>query len=203
VRCAPAGARARRADAGLLFPEAAEESLVMTRSFTTMLLGLMRWGGLEVGGAPVAGAALLARLEADAHFARLAGAERFRSLLYLGAGPRYGLALEGALKVGEMSLTPAVAFHPLELRHGPIALVGEGTLAVLLIGEADRSASGALAEEIEARGAIVLRLEEELPAAALPLQLLGYHRALARGIDCDAPPTLSRYVRLDLEDDRG
>jgi len=182
VTCAPEGTLARVADDVMAFPEAAEASLVMTRSFTTMLLGLLRWGG-----APF-----------DLTVPPDPGPREADRLVYLGAGPRFGLAMEGALKVQEMSLTPAVAYHPLEFRHGPIALVGPGTLVVLLRGEAGRVQETKLADELRKRGAEVLEVEAGLPAATVPLQLLGYHRAIARGIDCDEPATLSRCVKLDL-----
>src|SRR4030095_8920954 len=59
----------------------------------------------------------------------------FADFVYLGQGPFYGLACEGALKVTQMAVSYAQSFHPLEFRHGPKSIVGPETLLVFLLSE--------------------------------------------------------------------
>lgn len=198
-------------------PHVREASVVMTHSFSNLALALA-WlvlGGLA-GGAPGAGAALagLARLVQEAP-ARVAEGERRaaawaagrpRHFVFLGAGALFAVAREAALKVEETSQLPAEAYPPLELRHGPQAAVGEGSL-VLLLGAAGREEE-ALLEEQRRLGARAERLgsppQDEgggapwwSAHAALPaLQFLALFRAVQEGRDPDRPRHLTQAVRL-------
>ena len=145
-----------------------------------------------------------------------------RDVLYLGRGLLYPLALEGALKLKELSYIHAEGYAAGELKHGPIALVDEHMPVVVT------APSGELLEktlsnlqEVAARGGapIVLITDDrgvasghaatkvvELPACdpviaplvyAIPLQLLAYHVAVAKGTDVDQPRNLAKSVTVE------
>ena len=130
--------------------------------------------------------------------------------VYLGAGHLYGVALEGALKLMEMSRVFTQGFHPLEYRHGPISLVDERTGAVMLQSEDQPTSETSLVGELQAKGARVLGFGgpgdvsfhlDCNPAlaglAVLPaLQLLGERTAQAHSLDTSAPRHLTKVVTL-------
>ncbi|MBI3287049.1 MAG: SIS domain-containing protein [Chloroflexi bacterium] len=144
----------------------------------------------------------------------------WHSVLFLGSGPLYGLAQEGALKMIEMGGTPASAYHFLEVRHGPNAIIDSGTLVVGLLSQGGlRYELAVLRSLIQQQEATVIALSptnDPQPFRAhsfafglsdftqglayLPaLQLLAYQRAVSRGIDPDRPPHLTPFVRLTPE----
>ncbi|HTJ58982.1 MAG TPA: SIS domain-containing protein [Devosiaceae bacterium] len=183
------------------------EGIVMTSSASLMLLL-----GLQLLGYPVepnlieTANALLEAIDGKLP-ALIGGRSHF---VFLGSGPNYGVALEGALKLQEMSQIFTQAFHPLEYRHGPISLVDEGTAAILLYGDVNAEGEATLARELQEKGALVIGLggpgDLSLPVglspatrglAALPaLQLLGERAAQSRNIDTVAPRHLTKVVML-------
>jgi len=208
LTCAPDGALAQVCDHVLSAEMAQEESVVMTRSFTTMFLRLAR---------VFSGAGSLASLPARARTLLTAHGRRMEALgsqadlahvILLASGSLYGFAREAALKVEEMSLTPATAYHVLEFRHGPIAVVEPGTLVVCWLTDAGRDRERRVAEDIRRLGAEVVVIggdgAQDIPLAgegealaALPLiHLLALGRALARGRDPDRPRTISHVVEI-------
>src|SRR5207249_4168904 len=151
-------------------------------------------------------------------------AERYycvNNFLYLGRQYLYPVALEGALKLKEISYIHAEGYPAAEMKHGPIALVDEATPSVFLIPRGpvfDKVMSNL--EEIKARGGPVIAVacdgDEEVAAraddviyipevsdylqplvAAVPLQLLAYHIALLRGCDVDKPRNLAKSVTVE------
>ena len=162
-------------------------------------------------------------LEMDGRLAELAGNFRGREhVLFLGRGPMWPVAMEGALKLKELSYIHAEAYAAGELKHGPLALVDDHMLVVALApndGLLHKLRSNL--EEVRARGGrlfvvsdpdanlghedgmIVLRLPA--PATALqapllytvPLQLLAYHAAVQRGNNVDRPRNLAKSVTVD------
>jgi glucosamine--fructose-6-phosphate aminotransferase (isomerizing) len=150
--------------------------------------------------------------------ARLA---RCRQALYLGRGHLYPLALEGALKLKEVSYVNAEGYAAGEMKHGPIALVDRHTPVVALSLQGpmyEKMASNI--EEVRARGASVIAIATEgddeigakaeavvpVPrvhpcleplAAAIPLQLLAYHAGVHRGCDVDQPRNLAKSVTVE------
>ncbi len=149
---------------------------------------------------------------------RYAGAPSF---LYLGRQHLYPVALEGALKLTEISSVHAEGYPAGEMKHGPIALVDEDTPSVFLATRGpvyDKVMSNL--EEIKARGGPVIAIategDEEVAArsdeviyvpdvpeylqpllAAVPLQLLAYHIARERGCDIDKPRNLAQSVAVE------
>src|SRR5262249_38111074 len=140
-----------------------EQSTVMTRSFTSMLLGLQALAALR-GNQTTFGAALR-RLPQQAQpvldalhpvirdFIRQ---RRFANYVFLGQGPLFGIVNECMLKVKEMSCSTAQEFHTLEFRHGPKAVVDRKTLVTFLISESGADAETEVLREIKALGATTL-----------------------------------------------
>ena len=144
-----------------------------------------------------------------------------RNFLYLGRQYQFPVALEGALKLKEISYVHAEGYPAAEMKHGPIALVDEETPSVFLIPQ-DHVYDKVLAnmEEIKARGgpiiAVVTQGDERAAALAdavievpevveylqpvvmaVPLQLLAYHIAVLRGCDVDKPRNLAKSVTVE------
>jgi glucosamine--fructose-6-phosphate aminotransferase (isomerizing) len=142
--------------------------------------------------------------------------------LYLGRGTNYPLALEGALKLKEISYIHAEGYAAGELKHGPIALVDE-TVPVFVIAPFDRIFDKTVSnmQEVAARGGQIVLLTDakgaaaapdgalevivlpEVPATiapmvyAIPIQLLAYHTAVFIGTDVDQPRNLAKSVTVE------
>jgi glucosamine--fructose-6-phosphate aminotransferase (isomerizing) len=145
-----------------------------------------------------------------------------RDVLYLGRGTGYPIALEGALKLKEISYIHAEGYAAGEMKHGPIALIDEG-VPIIVIAPSDslfeKTASNM--QEVLARGGRVIFLSDkkgitalggkasftiELPEVdpfvapilyAIPVQLLAYHVAVAKGTDVDQPRNLAKSVTVE------
>jgi glucosamine--fructose-6-phosphate aminotransferase (isomerizing) len=183
------------------------EGIVMTSSSSLMLLL-----GIELLGHPVAPSLIdTARGLLEGLDAKLPSLIADRShFVFLGGGHLYGVALEGALKLMEMSQVFTQAFHPLEYRHGPVSLVDERTAVVMLYSADRREAEARLVRELQDKGARVIgfggpgdvsfemRCDPALVGLAfLPaLQLLGERAAQARNIDTVQPRHLTKVVTL-------
>ena len=145
-----------------------------------------------------------------------------RDVLYLGRGPMSALALEGALKLKEISYIHAEGYAAGELKHGPIALVDEATPVIILApydSWFEKSASNM--SEVMARGGQVVFITDpegakHAPAGArvvvtapacdplisalvmsAPIQLLAYHVAVVKGADVDQPRNLAKSVTVE------
>jgi len=168
-------------------------------------------------------AALNAALRHDAEIAELAPLiAPARDVLYLGRGPDYPLALEGALKLKEISYIHAEGYASGEMKHGPIALIDEAVPVIVL------APSGPLFEktvsnmqEVRARGGKIILVSDaeglaeagegclatiEMPKVhpliaplvyAVPVQLIAYHVAVAKGTDVDQPRNLAKSVTVE------
>ena len=145
-----------------------------------------------------------------------------RDVLYLGRGSIYPLALEGALKLKEISYIHAEGYAAGEMKHGPIALIDE-TVPVIVCAPSgplfDKTASNV--QEVIARGGRVIFISDsegaarlgneaahviELPRVdpfvapllyAIPVQLLAYHTAVCKGTDVDQPRNLAKSVTVE------
>jgi glucosamine--fructose-6-phosphate aminotransferase (isomerizing) len=156
-------------------------------------------------------------LELDGQIAALARhLSHATDFLYLGRGLQYPIALEGALKLKELSYIHAEGYAGGEMKHGPIALISDG-FPVVALAPRDSSYERMLGniEEVRARDGQVIAVVQqgdrhlasraqhliEVPAAAemlmplitvVPLQLLAYHIAVRRGCDVDQPRNLAK-----------
>ncbi|MDQ5829690.1 MAG: SIS domain-containing protein, partial [Actinomycetota bacterium] len=144
-----------------------------------------------------------------------------RCALFLGRGSAYPMALEGALKLKEISYLPAEGYPAGEMKHGPIALVDEHCPVIAVLGEGlIREKTLSNVEETVARGANVVAVAREDDKAArriarvvlpmpeapeildalissVPLQLLAYRVAKSRGLDVDKPRNLAKSVTVE------
>jgi len=168
-------------------------------------------------------AALNAALDHDDDIAAMAHLiAPARDVLYLGRGPDYPLALEGALKLKEISYIHAEGYASGEMKHGPIALIDESVPVIVL------APSGPLFEktvsnmqEVRARGGKIVLISDEdglaeagegclatiaMPKVhpliaplvyAVPVQLLAYHVACVKGTDVDQPRNLAKSVTVE------
>ena len=150
---------------------------------------------------------------------------RCSNFLYLGRGINYPIALEGALKLKEISYIHAEGYPAGEMKHGPIALIEEGLPVVALVprGHVFDKVMGNL-QEVKARGGSIIAVVEGdpdqiadvldperdavvvVPSAGpllnpllmvVPLQLLAYHIAVLRGCDVDQPRNLAKSVTVE------
>jgi glutamine---fructose-6-phosphate transaminase (isomerizing) len=145
-----------------------------------------------------------------------------RDVLYLGRGVHYPMALEGALKLKEISYIHAEGYAAGEMKHGPIALIDEN-VPVIVIAPHDPLFAKTVSnmQEVMARGGKVILISDkrglaeagerawatiEVPEVdalmaplvyALPVQLLAYHTAVAKGTDVDQPRNLAKSVTVE------
>ena len=232
---------AREAQAVILTDAGVEVGVASTKAFTCQLviLGALSLSfGLQTGHLTRAQAAhhvealthvptqmseLLAQGNLYSQIARqwLANA---KDILYIGRGVHYPLALEGALKLKELSYIHAEGFPAGELKHGPIALIDQDLPVIVLAPHDelfDKTLSNAF--EVMARGARVILLTDKAGAAKVaqasdhmfvvilppsgpltapllytpPLQMLAYYTALHKGTDVDQPRNLAKSVTVE------
>lgn len=127
-----------------------------------------------------------------------------RSLVILGSGMHYPIALEGALKLKEATYTHAEGYAAGEFLHGPIALLDEQIPAIALISEGKAGEQVLKSvDRIHAQGGKVIPLHTPpIPEALtpflmiIPLQLLAYHLAIVRGIDVDRPRNITKFLGI-------
>jgi glucosamine--fructose-6-phosphate aminotransferase (isomerizing) len=233
----PGSAIARMVDGVLATHAGPEIGVASTKAFTTQLVALAlfaQYARVARGGTPLAPddafvrglarlpAALREALALETGIEKLS--ERLalaRDVLYLGRGAHYPVALEGALKLKEISYLHAEGYPGGEMKHGPIALIDP---AMPVIGLAPQDALyGKIASnlrEVKARDGVLFAFVSkgdaevaefadvalELPTVpsalqpavtVVPLQLLAYHTALRRGCDVDQPRNLAKSVTVE------
>ncbi len=226
---------AREAGQGVFIHAGPEISVASTKAFTgqvaVLLLMALRLGrgrrlswergralAAELARLPELIEQVLAQNDAIAAVAaRMATAEH---AFYLGRGPMHPVALEGALKLKEISYVHAEGYHAAEMKHGPIALLVPGTPVVVLANRSpQRDKVWSNAEECKARGARIIAVVSAgqvgadladdrivIPdcdpwvatiPAAVALQLLAYHVARLRGCPIDQPRNLAKSVTVE------
>jgi glucosamine--fructose-6-phosphate aminotransferase (isomerizing) len=234
---APASSLARESDAVFDTDAGLEVGVAATKSYVAQL-GAVLWLALKLGTArgTVSDAAfrdvalavgrapqlMKTALQQSDHIRAVA--ERclsFSSALYVGRGLQYPMALEGALKLKEISYVHAEGCAAGELKHGPIALIDHRTLLVALVPDGP-TLDGMLntIQEVKARDGAVLAFATEgnravdaladeiitIPSApeavvplalSIPLQLFAYHLAVLRGCDVDQPRNLAKSVTVE------
>jgi len=236
--CNVQGSTATRQAEGFLLTHAGPEiGVASTKAFTTQLVALlllaMRLGELRGTLDPFRRSALYQALrELPAVLDRVVGLERkiykwaqkwreASDFLYLGRGPLFPIALEGALKLKEISYIHAEGFPAGEMKHGPIALIDQHLpIVALMPSDGHREKTLSNLQEAAARDGRILALVTEgdtglsdiaedvlhLPAVdpflapivyVVPLQLLAYHIAVIRGCDVDQPRNLAKSVTVE------
>jgi len=227
----------RKSD-GVLYTHAGPEiSVASTKAFTTQLTALYLfavWLGRVNGCLKPAGARRLLEdlmrlphwieeaLKLEGEIAKMTQElSEVQDFLYLGRGINYPIALEGALKLKEISYIHAEGYPAGEMKHGPIALISEEMPVVILLPR-DRYFQKTLGnlKEVESRGGRVIALTDEaigpiegmahrtlvVPKAShfltpivltVPLQMLAYHIAVHRGTDVDQPRNLAKSVTVE------
>jgi len=227
---------ARESDGGIYIRSGPEIAVASTKAFTSQLLALVLFA-IKIGrmrdlSASTGRAILEALSDLPGQMKEFLHQEhRFEAIarsmihqpyvLFLGRGPNYPTALEGALKLKEVSYIQCEGFAAAEMKHGPIALIGDGTPVIFVVPK-DHLHAKTLSnmEEVKARGARVIAIANpgdalvqevadeviEIPEthdmltpflAALPLQLIAYHAAVALGLDVDKPRNLAKSVTVE------
>ncbi|MGH7613698.1 MAG: glutamine--fructose-6-phosphate transaminase (isomerizing) [Gemmatimonadales bacterium] len=228
---------ARESDGGIYLHAGPEIGVASTKAFTSQITALLLLGlylgrqrgvlsaeqgrdfATELGNLPE-----LVRRTLDLSSAIVDLAKHYadtRNALYLGRGVNFPVALEGALKLKEISYIHAEGYPAAEMKHGPIALIDEN-MPVVFVAPHDHVYQKVLAnmQEVKARGGRILALTSEgnrdlgrlvdhqiyVPATAplmspvvtaIPLQLLAYHIAVLRGCDVDRPRNLAKSVTVE------
>ena len=229
---------AREADAVLKTLAGPEIGVASTKAFTTqltVLAALAIWAGRQRGSisaddearlsqALVGIPALMAQvLNHDDSIREIAAkVAQTRDVLYLGRGSMFPLAMEGALKLKEISYIHAEGYAAGEMKHGPIALIDDGVPVVVCAPSGpmlEKTASNV--EQVAARGGRLILITDAVGAKrlggtaedvivmptvdslvapllyALPIQLLAYHAAVHKGTDVDQPRNLAKSVTVE------
>lgn len=229
---------AREADLALPIKAGVEVSVASSKAFTcqlTVFASLAILAGRQRGMLDAKGAKALIdtliraprlldeALRAEPQMAEIArDLAKARDILFLGRGPLFPLALEGALKLKELSYIHAEGYASGELKHGPIALIDE-SVPVICFAPVDALFDKTVSnmQEVMARGGKVLLISDaegiarasegtwatlEMPACdpfiapllyAIPAQLLAYHTATEKGTDVDQPRNLAKSVTVE------
>src|SRR5213082_2034382 len=227
---------AREADGGIYLHAGPEIGVASTKAFTVQVVALLLLGlylGRQRGLPAEQGRRLVAQLVRLPELVERALAvepqvkalaERYAdapNALYLGRGVNFPVALEGALKLKEMSYIHAEGYPAAEMKHGPIALIDEN-MPVVCVAPRDSIFPKVVSamQEVKARGGRIVAITSEgpndlgqladhqiaVPAAApllspvltvIPLQLLAYHVAVLRGCDVDRPRNLAKSVTVE------
>ncbi|MFN3723627.1 MAG: glutamine--fructose-6-phosphate transaminase (isomerizing) [Paracoccaceae bacterium] len=234
----PTSSIARESDLALPIMAGIEVGVASTKAFTSqlMVLALMALkagvdrGRLDEGALAVHLGSLHAlpglmnhALGVSGEIAKLAEElARAQDILFLGRGPMYPMALEGALKLKEISYIHAEGYASGELKHGPIALI-DAQVPVIVLAPRDALFDKTVSnmQEVMARHGKVLLISDAaglaeagaecwatltMPAVdpvfapilyAIPAQLLAYHTAIAKGTDVDQPRNLAKSVTVE------
>jgi glucosamine--fructose-6-phosphate aminotransferase (isomerizing) len=198
---------------------ASEKSVVMTQSFTNMLLALQYTSAkLAEREDLIQELQLLPDLlngiqdEAEAFGKTWGELTEYSQFIFLGLGSYYGLAAEATLKLKEMTQTACEYYNPLEFRHGPISIVGKGTAVIILSGDGEAEYIHSLVNDIEnfnGTTSVLASTRFNQPSLTLPgiisdwsrtilympaLQFIAYYRAQKLGLNPDQPRNLNQVV---------
>lgn len=225
VTCTEGSAIYDLADIPILSPEGEEESVVMTKSFSSMLLvfeyisQLIDSDDTDVSEQfdSLSSDSTTAINESDDVVRELGKRTDFEKFFFLGTGEYFGLASEAMLKLEEMTLSWTKAYHPLEFRHGPQSIADEDTLVTVFLPNHSLDLHADLIDDITQLGATTLVIGTQdaidevdadfsvvvpnrdtgsLPLYAPAFQLLGYYRAVALDLNPDQPQNLTQVVTL-------
>jgi len=218
---------AKNSDLVLAAPQADEKSVAQTRSFTSMHICAQFLSEMLSGKSSD-----FTRLESlpeklrqlqnrySSLMEEIGNDLRIKRFFILGGGPLYGIACEAMLKTKELALTWSEAYHPLELRHGPMSIVDDQAIVIGLISDRQQTAEASVMRDMKRLGARTLVFtdniqqsdwsemdhvveiksgldEQQRGVLYLPLiQWLGFNHSLAKGYDPDNPTNLSQVIEL-------
>ena len=163
LTCRPDSELLRYGDFQFVLSEADEKSVVMTRSFTSMLLLIQFLAAIrsndgaffdELTRLPEKGRTVIT--EYRSLIEEIAKNEAVSKFVFLGQGPYYGLVCESMLKIKEMSNSSSEAFHSLEYRHGPVSTADDHTLITFFLSDKARSDEIILVKEMSRLGPKIL-----------------------------------------------
>ena len=227
VSCYKQSTLVEKSDLALIISQAKEKSVVMTRSFTSMLIGLGLISCIVAGKddlyreftkLPELAGKIIDKYKS--HCKKIIDRLRCEKFVYLGSGPFYGFACEGALKMKEMANLSCEVYHIPEYIHGPKSTADEKTMVFLLLpGKMDEYLTKFL-QELTLLGCQILVECEKIPPEIeknkisyvlemdsglsdytrgllymIPLQLIAFYNTLKRGLNPDSPRNLSQVVR--------
>jgi len=163
ITCAENSELEAKCDSTLVLKAADEKSMVMTRSFTSMLISLQWLAATRAGNAKFCNSLEVMASQFAARIPSLAeemesfvDRHSFEDYVFLGQGPFHGLAREGALKVMEMSCSYSQSFHTLEFRHGPKAIVTPRAALTFFLSQAGQQAEVEVLEEMKELGGVTI-----------------------------------------------
>lgn len=163
ISCDDESEMAVNSDDAVRFPFQKEESVVMTGSFTTMLLSIAFLANLyntqdwlTMALAELPGQSTAVVRENEGLIAKIGSDTALSDFVFLGQGPLYGIANEAALKMQEMAIVTSLSYHALEFRHGPMSTVTDETLLTVLCTNAGESYEPKLVEDMKKLGARIL-----------------------------------------------
>jgi len=163
ITCAENSELARACDSAIVLRAADEQSTVMTRSFTSMLLSLQVLAARQASNSQfieklqeMARTFGLQLADVAEQMEKFVAQHSFADYVFLGQGPFYGIAREAALKVMEMSCSYSQFFHALEFRHGPKAIVSPATCLTFFLSDSGYEAEAEVLEEMKELGGVII-----------------------------------------------
>ncbi len=225
VTCHGNSPMAKLADESVALDHINEKSVVMTQSFTNMLYALQLYAAkqassqkdlAELRHVPKEAEKLLEHANQTKEIASSSAYQRF---VFLGMGMFNGIAKEATLKLKEMTQTECESYSSLEFRHGPISIVDQTTVVVMVTQAKTEKFDQDLVNDIQKLGGKVLTIgpvseafssdehiqlneaisdRNTLVLTVPHLQLLAYHRAISLGLNPDQPRNLTQVVTLKL-----
>lgn len=202
ITCAKDSTISKISDESIILDFAEEKSVVMTGSFVLILAllvnGINKYDFSEESKKV---------LNSSTEVIDKLDLSKYEHFVFLGYDENLGVSKEGALKLQEMALQYVEYHEPLEYRHGPISRLTEKTLVV--INSKDNLEEKKLKKDIEKLGATTLEISFqgeikipnfngfEVPLRLIPIQYLGYKKAIQMGYNPDTPRNLSKSVKLE------
>jgi glucosamine--fructose-6-phosphate aminotransferase (isomerizing) len=163
ISCDPDSTLIKESELKLTFPFERENSVVMTGSFTTMVMSLIYLASLRPHTEKVvpnfnevADISTKVVEKYESFIEEISNDPKITDFVFLGHGPFYGIANEAALKVQEMSISPSQSFHALEYRHGPMSTASQYTLITVLCSQGGQEFERPLIHDLKQLGAKIL-----------------------------------------------
>jgi glucosamine--fructose-6-phosphate aminotransferase (isomerizing) len=227
ISCVPGAPLADLAALKLFIPKGMEETLAQTRSFSAMYMAAQLMCAvvsqenevrIRLEKAPGIISEILEQVEPAVK--EIFQETEPKNLFFIGSGPQYGIALDAALKMMEMSLSEVMCFPFLESRHGPKSIIGSNSLVVGLFSHAGQGFEAQVIEEFTTKHEAItvaitpdyswncgnplfhIPVNNHWPDSILGLlylpvvQLMAYYRAIAKDVNPDESRNLTQYIQI-------